>query len=98
MPAGGTLTIATRNRTITALAEVPPGDYVELTVSDTGRGMDDDTLRRIFEPRFTTRAESGGSGLGLCTVAEIVGRGGGFIQVDSEPGWGTRFRVFFPRG
>ena len=77
---------------------VPTGAFAVLTVSDTGRGMDDDTLRRIFEPRFTTRADSGGSGLGLCTVAEIVGRGGGFIQVDSEPGWGTRFRVFFPRG
>ena len=77
---------------------VPAGAYAVLTVSDTGRGMDAATKGRIFEPRFTTRADVGGSGMGLSTVAEIVERGGGFIQVDSEPGWGTRFRVFFPRG
>ena len=75
---------------------VPPGRFAVLTVSDTGCGIDDETLRRIFEPHFTTRAHAGGTGTGLATVARIVGRAGGRIQVETEPDWGTRVRVFFP--
>lgn len=77
---------------------VPAGRFAVLTVSDTGRGMDDDTLLRIFEPHFTTRADRGGTGTGLATVARIVDGARGFIQVESEPDWGTRFRIFFPIG
>lgn len=75
---------------------VPPGRFAVLTVSDTGCGIDDETLRRIFEPHFTTRADAGGTGTGLATVARIVARAGGRIQVETEPDWGTRVRVFFP--
>jgi len=75
---------------------VPAGRYAVLTVADTGRGMDKETLLRIFEPRFTTRAQSGGTGTGLATVVRIVAGAAGYIQVESEPDWGTRVRVFFP--
>ncbi len=99
-PEGGTIAVRVAAKTLSEARPgwpqtVPAGAFAVLTVVDSGRGMDDDTLRRIFDPRYTTRADLGGTGLGLSTVAEIVGRSGGFIQVDSEPDWGTRFRVFF---
>ncbi len=75
---------------------VPSGQFVAVSVSDNGCGMDAETLQRIFEPYFTTRADCGGTGIGLATVARIVGHAGGFIQVESAPGWGTRFRLYFP--
>ncbi len=75
---------------------VPCGQFVAVTVSDNGCGMEAATLQRIFEPYFTTRADCGGTGIGLATVARIVGHAGGFIQVESAPGWGTRFRLYFP--
>ena len=98
-PDGGAIAVRAMARTLTESRPgwpqtVPPGQFAVLTVSDTGCGIDDETLRRIFEPHFTTRAERGGTG--LVTVARIVDRAGGRIQVETEPDWGTRVRVFFP--
>jgi len=74
--------------------DLVPGRYVRISVSDTGRGMDDEMLERIFEPFFTTRLA--GSGLGLATVREIVREHGGAINVSSTPGVGSRFEVWLP--
>ena len=72
------------------------GDYVKLSVQDTGCGMDSRTLKRIFTPGFTTKGELGGTGLGLATVQGIVRGLGGAITVQSEPGFGTTFELLFP--
>jgi len=74
-----------------------PGDFVMLAVSDSGCGMDRDTLARIFEPFYTTKPKEKGVGLGLPIVYGIVQRHGGLLNVESEPGLGTHFRVYFPR-
>jgi PAS domain S-box-containing protein len=87
-PGGGTITIET--------AHAKPGAHVRLSVVDTGSGMDAVTLNRIFEPFFTTKYRTGGTGLGLATVYGIVKQSGGSIQVESEPGKGTRFDIFLP--
>jgi two-component system cell cycle sensor histidine kinase/response regulator CckA len=100
MPGGGRLTLfidRTRLDSIHAAElEVPAGQYVVLAVSDTGEGIDADTLDHIFEPFFTTKAPGSGTGLGLSTVFGIVHQSGGAIEVDSVVTQGTTFRIYFP--
>jgi PAS domain S-box-containing protein len=102
MPKGGTVTIETANR------DPEPGDsdpevesragaYVYLGVADTGVGMDERTRARVFEPFFTTRTRATSTGLGLSTVYGIARQAGGLVFVDSAPGRGSRFRVYWPR-
>jgi nitrogen-specific signal transduction histidine kinase/ActR/RegA family two-component response regulator len=102
MPQGGRLTIATDNveldeQAARAIPGSRPGRYVRLVVSDSGRGMDADTLAHVFEPFFTTKGRSQGAGLGLAAVYGIVTQSGGAIAVRSRPGQGARFEVFLPR-
>lgn len=101
-PAGGRVTIATRNVSLSAAeAHLRPGaragDFVVLSVKDTGCGMDDATKARIFEPFFTTKGVGRGTGMGLATVAGIVSQAGGFIDVVTAPGQGTEMIVHLPR-
>jgi CheY-like chemotaxis protein len=100
----GALAIETRNATLgpadcAEFADAVPGEYVMLAVSDSGCGMDADTLRHLFEPFFTTKGvgEGTGLGLGLATIYGIVRQNGGFIAVTSELGKGTTFRIYLPR-
>lgn len=101
MPHGGQLEVRTVRAEIDDTAshsrkEAKPGFYVQLSVCDTGTGMDAATVLRIFEPFFTTKEVGKGTGLGLAVVYGIVKQHGGFIHVDSELGHGTQFHVFFP--
>ena len=103
MPDGGTLTLATSNSTITeqrqitADAVMPAGDYVHITVRDTGTGIPEAILERIFDPFFSTKDVGAGTGLGLATVYGIIKQTGGFITVDSRLGEGTTFHIYLPR-
>jgi signal transduction histidine kinase len=101
MPEGGALSVSTENVTVSQedaeAVEVPEGKYVKLTVSDTGTGMDKDTIRRAFEPFFTTKEKGHGTGLGLSTVHGIVTASNGIILVESSPGAGSSFAIYLPR-
>jgi PAS domain S-box-containing protein len=96
MPEGGTITIQTANTTRDRAAD-GAGPHVLLRVSDTGHGMDRRTLARVFEPFFTTKEPGKGTGLGLSMVYGIVKQSDGQIEVTSEPGQGSTFRIYFPR-
>jgi two-component system cell cycle sensor histidine kinase/response regulator CckA len=100
MSQGGELLVQTENVSLgqdeTAHQGVPPGEFVRITVKDTGVGMDQATLQRIFEPFFTTREVGQGTGLGLSTAYGIVRTHGGFMTAESELGEGSTFRVYLP--
>ena len=102
MPDGGQLRIGTANRTLDEAGAArhsgaAKGDYVVLAVTDTGVGMGPEVLAHIFEPFFTTKEIGRGTGLGLATVFGTLEQNGGFVDVASEPGAGSTFRVFLPR-
>jgi two-component system, cell cycle sensor histidine kinase and response regulator CckA len=101
MPGGGTLTVATENTTIDARSDdapatLAPGNYIKLTIGDTGSGMDAETLARAFEPFFTTKPHGQGSGLGLATAYGIVKQSFGDIEARSAPGTGSTFTIHLP--
>jgi len=103
MPSGGTITVRAEQATITDPPwdrefQTEPGPYVVLSVTDTGCGMSSAVRSRIFEPFFTTKEVGKGTGLGLAMVYGVIQQHHGAIQVDSDPGQGTTFRLYLPSG
>jgi PAS domain S-box-containing protein len=101
MPDGGELIIRTRNKTlleekVTSSGLVPPGKYILLSISDSGLGMGQETIKHIFEPFFTTKDIGYGTGLGLSIVYGLIKQHGGFIECESDIGEGTTFDLYFP--
>jgi len=101
MPRGGTLTLATSNTHVTpatagATPGARPGDFVMISVADTGTGMTPEILDKIFDPFFTTKEVGKGTGLGLATVQGLVKSHGGFLTVHSQVGRGSTFTVYLP--
>ena len=102
MPQGGTLTIETSNTHLDSgyalrHLELRPGDYVQLSVTDSGAGIPPEVLERVFEPFFTTKGTGKGTGLGLSMVYGFVKQSSGHIRIDSEVGQGTTVRIYLPR-
>ncbi len=102
MPKGGTITIKTEEMTyllddLYSVSEMPAGEYVKLSVTDTGTGIPPDVMKHIFEPFFTTKEQGQGTGLGLATCYGIVKQSGGYIQVESLVGSGSTFAIYLPR-
>jgi PAS domain S-box-containing protein len=98
---GGTLSVALQQTEVNAeyaegYLDLSPGNYVCITVADTGQGMNEETRQRLFEPYFTTKSEGKGTGLGLAVVHGIVSGHNGVINVYGEPGEGTEFRIYLP--
>ncbi len=101
MPRGGKLTIEVENRRLDEmyagmLKGASPGNYVVITITDTGTGIPPEIIDRIFDPFFTTKEPGHGTGLGLATVQSIVANHDGFITVESKPGRGTNFKIYLP--
>lgn len=100
MPSGGQITLRTRNQQLNEIdaeqLQLMPGDYVSISITDTGCGMDEETKEKLFDPFYTTKG-SDGTGLGLSQVYGFVERAGGAIKVYSERGQGSRFALYFPR-
>ena len=101
MPAGGRLAIEATNRTFDAAAaaalDLSPGQYLSLSVADTGTGMSDDVIKRAFDPFFTTKPLGAGTGLGLSMVYGFARQSGGQVRIASTPGQGTTMSLFLPR-
>ncbi len=100
MPAGGRLSIDLEGSAFTEEDIRPPrkaGEFLRLTVTDTGAGMSGETLQRVFEPYFSTKDFSKGAGLGLSIASSVIGEHGGWMEVESQPNQGTRVHVFLPR-
>ena len=96
MPRGGTVTIAWHSADVVSVANLADGRYVSVTISDTGQGMNRETIERIFDPFFTTKSDKGGTGLGMVTVYAFAKESGGTVEVTSTLGTGTTITLWLP--